>query len=63
MSTEKKKLEMTGTANQKLKGFAVDVLKQIRESKSPKVSLPIRALSNIYFDEKNGIIQLGNKIS
>jgi DNA topoisomerase-6 subunit A len=30
---------------------------------NPKIELPVRTLSNIYFDEKNGLIQLGDKKS
>lgn len=61
MSKEKK--ETTETPREALNSLGSDVLSQIKENKNPKVGLPIRALSNIYFDEKNGIIQLGDKIS
>jgi len=46
-----------------LVGFGKDVVEQINKQKNPDVILPVRALSNIYFDEKSKIIQLGNKVS
>lgn len=30
---------------------------------NPKIDLPIRSLSNVYFDEKKGLIKLGDKLS
>src|SRR3989344_921677 len=40
-----------------------DVLKQIKKGKNPEIAIPIRALSNVEFDEKTKTVQLGNKIS
>lgn len=39
------------------------VLGQIKKSQNPDIILPIRALSNIIFNEKNKLIQLGSKTS
>jgi len=56
-------MERKANPAQSLKELGNDVLKQVNEVKNPRLTLPIRALSNIYFDEKNGIIQLGSKVS
>jgi DNA topoisomerase-6 subunit A len=47
----------------KLADLGKDVLKQIEKKENLKIELPVRSLSNIYFDEKNGLIQLGDKKS
>ncbi len=47
----------------RLKELGADVLAQLEKKKNPAVSLPVRSLSNIYFDEKHKIIQLGTKTS
>jgi DNA topoisomerase-6 subunit A len=47
----------------KLKALGKDVVKQIEKRGNPRLELPVRSLSNIYFDEKNGLIQLGDKRS
>lgn len=39
------------------------VLSELRSEKNPNISLPIRTLANIYFDEKNGLVRLGDKVS
>lgn len=40
-----------------------EVLGQIKKVKNPDIELPIRALSNIYFDQKHKLIRLGSKVS
>ncbi len=45
----------------KIKGLANDVLCKIEELKNPKMKIPLRGLSNAYFDEKEQIIKLGDK--
>ncbi|MBI4181594.1 MAG: DNA topoisomerase IV subunit A [Candidatus Aenigmarchaeota archaeon] len=39
------------------------VVKDILAEKNPDVPLPIRTLANIYFDEKSGLVKLGDKVS
>ncbi len=39
------------------------ILKDINSMKNPGIVLPIRTLSNVFFDEKHRIIRLGDKIS
>jgi DNA topoisomerase-6 subunit A len=40
-----------------------DVVSQLKKVSNPDIRLPIRALSNVYFDEKKKLIKLGNKVS
>jgi DNA topoisomerase-6 subunit A len=49
--------------NDRLVGFGMNVLTQINKMENPDIKLPIRSLSNIYFDEKHKLIRLGDKIS
>lgn len=55
MSSEDKK-EAT---IKKLKGFGHDMYSMISEKKNPYFSMPVRSLSNVWFDEKAGVIKLG----
>ncbi len=52
-----------GRVAESLKSLGNSVVTQLGEVKNPDIILPIRNLSNIYFDEKNKIIQLGSKTS
>lgn len=36
---------------------------QLYANHNPKIALPVRILSNIFFDEKTGLVRLGNKTS
>ncbi len=49
--------------NQKLKEFGKKVLNQIENKENPKIEMPVRSLSNVYFDEKKKLIKLGDKTS
>jgi DNA topoisomerase-6 subunit A len=49
--------------NQKLKELGKNVLNQIENKENPKIEMPVRSLSNVYFDEKNKLIKLGDKTS
>jgi DNA topoisomerase-6 subunit A len=62
---EKKKSQEKRAENpeRNLKNLGSDVVGQIKKLENPKISLPIRALSNIYFDEKHKLIKLGSKVS
>ncbi len=67
MSEKKKKAEkrsdVKGEPKEKLVDFGTGVLTQINKLENPDIKLPIRALSNTYFDEKHKLIRLGDKIS
>jgi DNA topoisomerase VI subunit A len=39
------------------------ILKQIKKGGNPEIAVPIRALSNVRFDEKSKTVKLGNKVS
>ena len=45
----------------RLKELGVDVHGAIEDEKNPKVTMPMRTLSNAYFDEKDKLIKLGDK--
>ncbi len=47
----------------KLEELGKSVLRQIEEKKNPDITLPVRVLSNIFFDEKLGLVKLGDKVS
>ncbi len=38
-----------------------DVVQQIEDAKNPNVKIPSRTLSNVHFNEKEGVIELGDK--
>jgi len=48
---------------EELINFGKDVVGQIDQKEAPNINLPIRTLANIYFDEKDKVIKLGNKVS
>lgn len=44
----------------KFEGLASQILNQINKKQNPSMDIPIRALSNVSFDKKKSIIQLGD---
>lgn len=44
-----------------LRESAADVLAALDAAKNPKIAIPLRSLSNVFFDEKEGMIRMGNK--
>ncbi|RLI96563.1 MAG: DNA topoisomerase VI [Candidatus Aenigmatarchaeota archaeon] len=56
-------MSVTENPNKRLKELADGVAEQIKKKKNPDVKLPIRTLSNTYFDEKSGLVRLGDKVS
>ena len=57
---EKKKEKET---KDRIEKMGIEVLAQLKRIQNPDIRLPIRALSNVYFDEKSKLIRLGNKVS
>lgn len=53
----------TDNPTESLKKLGQQVVKELKQEKNPDVLLPIRALANIYFDEKSGLVKLGDKVS
>ncbi len=47
----------------RLEDLGHNVIAQLGQQRNPDIVLPIRALSNIFFDEQHKIIKLGNKVS
>jgi len=45
----------------KLEGMGEEVYKMITSKTNPHLKIPIRSLSNVHFDEAQGMIQLGDK--
>jgi len=47
----------------KLKEIGLKILDDIKNGRNPSIEIPVRTLSNIYFDEKFRLIKLGDKIA
>ncbi|WP_457752523.1 DNA topoisomerase IV subunit A, partial [Thermococcus sp.] len=47
----------------KLEEYGKRVLENIRQGKNPYFDIPMRGLSNVYFDEKKRVIRMGDKLS
>ncbi len=47
----------------RLVNMGSEILEQIERLKNPRISLPVRTLSNIFFDEKSGLVKLGQRVS
>ncbi len=45
---------------ERLRNIGDDVLAEINEGKNPSVDITTRSLNNVYFDEKSGLIKLGD---
>ena len=56
----KKELSRQEVIN-KLKKLGRDVNVQIEAMKNPRINMPQRTLSNVYFDETDRLIKLGDK--
>ncbi|HKA34341.1 MAG TPA: DNA topoisomerase IV subunit A [Candidatus Binatia bacterium] len=57
----KKKAKTNGIVEKKLIGIADTVVVAAERSKDPTLSIPIRSLANVNFDEKRGLIELGKR--
>lgn len=60
--TKKTKQSRNKTATA-LEDLGKNILSQIKKGKNPEIAVPIRALSNIEFNEKSKTVSLGNKVS
>lgn len=56
-------MTVTEKPKEKLKELGKNTLGQIEKKKNPDIELPVRVLSNIYFDEKSGLVRMGDKTS
>ena len=60
LTTEQRKKQAEKT-NKKIVKLAESTLRQIRAANNPEISIPVRALSNISFNEKTKLIELGER--
>lgn len=56
-----KKRKSNGVVEKKLVGVADTVITAAQRKKDPTLTIPVRALSNVSFNERKGIIEMGNK--
>jgi DNA topoisomerase-6 subunit A len=56
-----KKPKNNGAVAKKLVGVADIVIKAAERSKDPTLSIPVRSLANVKFDEKRGLIEMGKR--
>ncbi|MEA3378100.1 MAG: DNA topoisomerase IV subunit A [Nanoarchaeota archaeon] len=54
----KKERQVNTTA--KIKHLAENVIKEIKRHENPSMNIPVRSLSNVHFNEKKSIIELGS---
>ncbi len=47
----------------KLEEYGRRILKDIRDGRNPYFDIPMRGISNVYFDEKRRVIRMGDKLS
>src|SRR4029450_2527011 len=57
----RKKLKNNGAVEKKLVGVADVVITAAQRSKAPALSIPVRSLANVNFNEKRGIIEMGRR--
>lgn len=57
----KKQKQINGVVEKKLVGLADIVITAAQRSKDPTFAIPIRALSNVSFNERKGLIEMGGK--
>ncbi len=50
-------------SEERLKELGLKVIKDVEKNKNPSITVPIRALSNVIFNEKTKTLELGNKTS
>ncbi|HDD71675.1 MAG TPA: DNA topoisomerase VI, partial [Candidatus Aenigmarchaeota archaeon] len=54
-------MEELKEAKKKLEELGKKILKDIEKGENPSIEIPIRALSNVVYDEKTGMLTLGKK--
>src|SRR5438046_7138951 len=57
----RKKPKSNGAVEKKLVGIADLVITAAQRSKDPTLSIPVRSLANVTFDEKRGLIEMGER--
>ncbi|HEX9454194.1 MAG TPA: DNA topoisomerase VI, partial [Candidatus Binatia bacterium] len=56
-----KKIKNNGVVEKKLIGVADLVITAAQRSKDPALSIPVRSLANVTFNQKRGIIEMGRR--
>ena len=56
-------MEEQNKSKQRIREMAQKVLNQLEKNENPSISLPVRSLSNIYFDQEHRLIKIGDKKS
>ena len=54
---------MEEKTKQRIRELANDVIRQMDNNENPAISLPVRSLSNIFFDPQHRLIKIGDKTS
>ncbi len=63
-SDQKKiRLQTSKEMNDKLIELGKSVITQLKSYENPNLNIPLRSLSNVYFDENDRLLRLGNKTS
>ncbi len=57
----KTKITRNGVVEKKLIGLADLVITAAQREKDPTMAIPIRALSNVMFNERKGLLEMGSK--
>src|SRR2546422_7525424 len=57
----RKKPKNNGAVEKKLIGVADVVITAAQRSKDPTLTIPVRSLANVTFDEKRGLIEVGRR--
>ena len=57
----KTKQRKNGVVEKKLIGLADLVITAAQRAKDPTMAIPIRALSNVTFNERKGLLEMGHK--
>ena len=57
----RKKAKKNGAVEKKLASVADAVISAAERSKDPTLSIPVRSLANVTFDEKRGMIEMGRR--
>jgi len=54
---------MENKTRERIRNLAKEVIEQLKKQENPSITLPIRSLSNIYFDPQHRLIRIGDKTS
>ena len=60
---KKIRLQTSKELNDKLIELGKNVIKQLQSYENPAVNIPLRSLSNVYFDQSDRLLRLGQKTS